>query len=161
MTLETDRQLNPIEQQAYRLGRCSVCGSLPLLQNVDWYTAETYAELHRQRMDEHGNHPCKDANFTIRPVSPQPDRTVSRVIPQADYDPQSQPHLVAELTDEIDLLKDYILVLQQRLAQQSNEPTVPEALSIEQQLVLEMFISPSQATKTETISPDQTRNTPQ
>jgi len=53
------------------------------------------------------------------------------------------------------------MVLQQRLAQQSNEPSIPVALSPEQLLLLEMFISPSQATKTETIAPDQTRHTPQ
>lgn len=99
MTPETDRQLNPIEQRTYRLGQCSVCGSYPLLQSVDWFTAETYATLHRGRMDEHGNHPCKHANFDIRAASPQPDRTATRVIPPADYDPQSSPHLVAQLTD--------------------------------------------------------------
>lgn len=147
MTPENQRQPNLIEEELYRLGKCNVCGEYPLLNSVKPEIAQIFAELHQQRVDEHGNQPCKHAQFTITKVTRPQTQPPTRFTPENINDRDLLQEIV-RLKEDVAWMEDAIEVLQDRLRDSERRINVSD-LSPEQIIILYTFYSPSEQTETD------------
>lgn len=146
MIPENQRQPNLTEEE-YRLGKCDVCGEYPLLNPVDLDTANTYAGLHQQRVDEHGNQPCKNAQFTITKVIRPQTQPPTQFTPENINDRDLLQEIV-RLKEDVAWMEDAIEVLQDRLRDSERRINVSD-LTPEQLIILYTFYSPSEQTETD------------